>query len=78
LVKSSSSCIRSLTSSDRVPHLKADDELEKPYLTGFEWDKEESWTRLVVHCQEGPPVSKAKKKKQAKEEKAIAEAEAAT
>ena len=23
--------------------------MEMPYLAGFEWDKEESWTRLVVH-----------------------------
>ncbi|KAK0708569.1 hypothetical protein B0H67DRAFT_648618 [Lasiosphaeris hirsuta] len=30
---------------------RADDELELPYLAGFEWDKEESWTRLVVHLQ---------------------------
>ncbi|TDZ31603.1 hypothetical protein C8034_v008058 [Colletotrichum sidae] len=28
---------------------RSDDELDKPYLLGFEWDKEESWTRLVVH-----------------------------
>lgn len=28
---------------------KDDDELELPYLKGFEWDKEESWTRLIVH-----------------------------
>jgi len=28
---------------------RADDELDLPYLAGFEWDKEESWTRLVVH-----------------------------
>jgi len=28
---------------------KADDELEDPILAGFEWDKEESWTRLIVH-----------------------------
>lgn len=30
---------------------KADDELDLPYLAGFEWDKDESWTRLVVHLQ---------------------------
>jgi len=28
---------------------RADDELDLAYLAGFEWDKEESWTRLVVH-----------------------------
>jgi hypothetical protein len=30
---------------------QVDDELELPYLKGFEWDKEESWTRLIVHLQ---------------------------
>ncbi|RSL54263.1 hypothetical protein CEP54_009982 [Fusarium duplospermum] len=33
---------------------RSDDELDKPYLAGFEWDKEESWTRLVVHLQLEP------------------------
>jgi len=49
---------------------KADDELEAPVLAGFEWDKEESWTRLVVHCKkEGAPQPKKKGKKgQAEEE----------
>ncbi|KAK2074791.1 hypothetical protein P8C59_008972 [Phyllachora maydis] len=44
---------------------KADDELDQPYLAGFEWDKEESWTRLVVHLQKdaGPQQPKSKKKK---------------
>jgi len=43
---------------------KADDELEAPVLAGFEWDKEESWTRLVVHCKkEGAPQPKKKSKK---------------
>ena len=43
---------------------KADDELEEPYFKGFEWDPEESWTRLKVHSQkEGAPVSKKKGKK---------------
>ncbi|KAK4145569.1 uncharacterized protein C8A04DRAFT_26567 [Dichotomopilus funicola] len=44
---------------------RADDELDKPYLTGFEWDKEESWTRLIVHLQTNPsaPVTSSKKKK---------------
>lgn len=50
---------------------KADDELEKPYLAGFEWDKEESWTRLIVHqTKQGPPAvtSGKKSKKKSKEE----------
>lgn len=43
---------------------KADDELENPVLAGFEWDKEESWTRLIVHCKkEGAPQPKKKSKK---------------
>lgn len=28
---------------------QADDELDKPYLAGFEWDPKESYTRFVVH-----------------------------
>jgi len=47
---------------------KADDELENPVLAGFEWDKEESWTRLIVHCKkEGAPPPKKKGKKADKE-----------
>ncbi|RDW66355.1 hypothetical protein BP6252_09990 [Coleophoma cylindrospora] len=43
---------------------KADDELDNPVLAGFEWDKEESWTRLIVHCKkEGAPQPKKKSKK---------------
>ncbi|MCJ1372331.1 hypothetical protein MMC20_003555 [Loxospora ochrophaea] len=43
---------------------KADDELELPILAGFEWDKDESWTRLVVHQKkEGAPSGGGKKKK---------------
>jgi hypothetical protein len=53
--------------------LQADDELADPYLAGFEWDKEESWTRLVVHLQKqpstgGPVGGASKKKKKNKEE----------
>lgn len=35
---------------------RPDDELDTPYLAGFEWDKEESWTRLVVHLAKNPAV----------------------
>ncbi|KAL1843251.1 hypothetical protein VTJ49DRAFT_2582 [Mycothermus thermophilus] len=47
---------------------RADDELDLPYLAGFEWDKEESWTKLIVHLRKdaGMPAS-SKKKKAAKE-----------
>ena len=48
--------------------LKADDELEAPYLAGFEWDKAESWTRFIVHAKkEGAPVSTKKGKKNKEE-----------
>jgi hypothetical protein len=44
--------------------IQADDELENPVLAGFEWDKDESWTRLVVHCKkQGAPQPKKKNKK---------------
>lgn len=47
---------------------QADDELDLPILAGFEWDKEESWTRLVVHQKkEGAPVGKGKKSKKIEE-----------
>jgi len=50
---------------------KADDELENPVLAGFEWDKEESWTRLIVHCKkEGAPQPTKKAKKHKEEEAA--------
>ena len=43
---------------------QADDELDLPVLAGFEWDKEESWTRLKVHQKkEGAPSGGSKKKK---------------
>ena len=48
----------------RYRNLQADDELENPVLAGFEWDKDESWTRLIVHCKkEGAPQPKKKSKK---------------
>lgn len=51
---------------------QADDELDKPYLAGFEWDKEESWTRLIVHLQKEQGsvghVGGGKKKKNKKDE----------
>ncbi|KAF6521295.1 hypothetical protein HZS61_015553 [Fusarium oxysporum f. sp. conglutinans] len=54
---------------------RADDELDKPYLAGFEWDKEESWTQLVVHLQAQPtsttlggPSGGGKKKKNKKQD----------
>ncbi|KAK3303214.1 uncharacterized protein B0T15DRAFT_576616 [Chaetomium strumarium] len=47
---------------------RADDELDLPYLAGFEWDKEESWTQLIVHLRKdaGQPMSSKKKGKKDK------------
>jgi len=49
---------------------RADDELDRPFLAGFEWDKEESWTRLIVHLQKdaGPMTHVSKKKKKGGDE----------
>jgi len=48
---------------------KQDDELENPYLAGFEWDPEECYTRFVVHTRKdagqsfaGGSSKKSKKK----------------
>jgi len=42
---------------------KADDELDLPYLKGFEWDKEVAFTKFNVHFQrDGAPVKKKKSK----------------
>ncbi|KAJ5281924.1 hypothetical protein N7478_007296 [Penicillium angulare] len=55
---------------------KADDEMEKPYLAGFEWDKEECWTRFIVHqsnvstAQQTPGDNSKKSKKKKKDEAA--------
>jgi len=47
---------------------KAADELDMPYLKGFEWDKETSYTKFIVHFQrEGAPVKKSKKSKKDEE-----------
>ncbi|KAH7398481.1 hypothetical protein BKA66DRAFT_566080 [Pyrenochaeta sp. MPI-SDFR-AT-0127] len=54
---------------------RADDEFDKPYLAGFEWDPEECYTRFIVH-QSNQPTSamsggsggKKKKKNAAAEE----------
>ncbi|EJT68538.1 hypothetical protein GGTG_13884 [Gaeumannomyces tritici R3-111a-1] len=52
---------------------RADDELDQPYLAGFEWDKEESWTRFIVHLSKDSTGERnigggKKKKKNATEE----------
>ncbi|RMY14598.1 hypothetical protein D0868_01374 [Hortaea werneckii] len=45
---------------------KADDELEKPYLAGFEWDREECYTKKSTG--EAPVGGSSKKKKNKGEE----------
>ncbi|RMY32062.1 hypothetical protein D0866_06872 [Hortaea werneckii] len=45
---------------------KADDELEKPYLAGFEWDREECYTKSTGEA----PVGGSSKKKKNKGEEA--------
>ncbi|KAF2172863.1 hypothetical protein M409DRAFT_16817 [Zasmidium cellare ATCC 36951] len=44
---------------------KADDELENPYLAGFEWDREECYTKFIVHQKATgeAPIGGSKKKK---------------
>jgi hypothetical protein len=56
--------------TNRHAFFQADDELDKPYLAGFEWDKEESWTRLIVHTQAnaGQSMTSSKKKKKGGDE----------
>jgi hypothetical protein len=49
---------------------RSDDEMDEPYLKGFEWDKDESWTRLKVHLSKNPTETgfkTSKKSKKAKE-----------
>lgn len=44
---------------------QADDELEAPYLAGFEWDKESNYQKFIVHQKKTgeAPVGGGKKKK---------------
>ncbi|KAI9801961.1 MAG: hypothetical protein M1825_003016 [Sarcosagium campestre] len=46
---------------------KPDDELEDPMLAGFEWDKDESWTRLIVHQKKAGATPTKKKGKKGEE-----------
>ncbi len=53
--------------------LQEDDEFDKPYLAGFEWDPEECYTRFIVHqsavaTSSGFEKGSKKKKKNAGEE----------
>lgn len=58
---------RRQSSRELTRGLQADDELDNPYLAGFEWDREESWTRLIVHLQKESGASMTKKKKKSDE-----------
>ena len=44
--------------------------MEEPYLAGFEWDKEDSWTKFKVHQKKtgDAPSGGGKKKKGKKDE----------
>ena len=45
---------------------QADDELDNLYLAGFEWDREECYTRFIVHSKktgDAPSNTGGKKKK---------------
>ncbi|KAK5010712.1 hypothetical protein LTR28_008236, partial [Elasticomyces elasticus] len=42
---------------------KADDELEAPYLAGFEWDRAECYTRFIVHQKKESSAPQGKKSK---------------
>lgn len=50
-----------------------DDEFEKPYLAGFEWDPEEDYTRFIVHQTNTPTSSFTKDPSNKKKKKAKAE-----
>jgi hypothetical protein len=54
--------------ADDVFPKQADDELDNPVLAGFEWDKEESWTRLKVHQKKEGAQQSSKKAKKGKGE----------
>ena len=54
------------TTTRLTMHSQADDELENPYLAGYEWDKEESWTKLIVHCKKESAPAPSKKSKKGK------------
>jgi hypothetical protein len=54
---------------DSTDFVQQDDEFDRPYLAGFEWDPEEDYTRFVVHQTNTPtsfaPNTSSKKKKKA-------------
>lgn len=49
---------------------QSNDELDKPYLAGFEWNKNDCWTRLVVHQSPGGTTQQQPSKKTKKREEA--------
>ena len=52
-----------LSSPKANDSVQADDELDLPILAGFEWDKEECYTRFVVHQKKEGAAAPSKKKK---------------
>ena len=61
------------SSSVTNPRPQQDDEFEKPYLAGFEWDPEEDYTRFVVHQTNTPTSTFAKDQSSKKKKKKAAE-----
>lgn len=69
--KASPNAMRSLPPSKLTPSAQADDEFEDPYLAGFEWDKDECFTKFIVHQKKtGDAPSGGSKKKKNKGEEA--------
>jgi hypothetical protein len=59
--------------SNANSQLQQDDEFDKPYLAGFEWDPEEDYTRFIVHQTNTPTSSFTGDKSSKKKKKAAAE-----
>jgi hypothetical protein len=55
-----------VTKANRI--FQADDELDLPILAGFEWDKEECYTRFIVHQKKEGASAPSKKKKKGGDE----------
>ena len=64
--------VRELRQNDMlIDGFQADDELESPYLAGFEWDRDECYTRFIVHQKktgEAQSNTSSKKKNKKKDE----------
>jgi hypothetical protein len=72
LPRTCSKGVQCLCSSIANSQLQQDDEFDKPYLAGFEWDPEEDYTRFIVH-QTNTPTSSFTKDQSSKKKKKKAE-----